>query len=79
MPEPEHYPQISDLGLTAKLVTFAPAFNDAGNRAALAFRAAVAAKKWEGVEETATSLVSAFIRFDPLVITHDELEMRLSE
>ncbi|MEL7100625.1 MAG: carboxyltransferase domain-containing protein [Pseudomonadota bacterium] len=53
------YPRIQTVGLSGLLVTFAPALDDAANRAALAFRAAFDAP-W--VEESATSLVSAFFR-----------------
>ncbi len=74
---PDTYPLIKDLGLTAKLITFGPEFSDTANRAALAFRQAVIEAKSEGVEETATSLVSTFVRFDPLALSHDDLETLL--
>ncbi|MEM1289309.1 MAG: allophanate hydrolase subunit 1 [Pseudomonadota bacterium] len=45
-------------------MTFSPALSEPANRAALAFRAAIDNACWEGVEETATSLVSTYIRFD---------------
>jgi allophanate hydrolase subunit 1 len=61
------------------LVTFAEHLSEPANRAALAFRAAVDAAAIPGVEETAISLASTFIRFDPLVIAHAALEARLTE
>ncbi|MEO0937597.1 MAG: carboxyltransferase domain-containing protein [Pseudomonadota bacterium] len=57
----DDYPRIQTVGLSGLLVTFAPALDDAANRAALAFRAAFHA---DWVEESATSLVSAFFRAD---------------
>ncbi|WP_172298896.1 allophanate hydrolase subunit 1 [Pseudoruegeria sp. HB172150] len=72
-------PLIRDVGLTGLLVTFGERMSEEANRAALAFRAAVEAQGWDGVEETATSLTSAFLRFDPLRLEHDDLSARLSE
>ena len=77
MTAPDPFPMIRDVGLTAKIVSFADTLSDPANRAALAFRAAVDAQAWPGVEETAISLASTFIRFDPLVLEHDALEARL--
>lgn len=77
-PDPETgYPAIRALGLTGMLVTFAGALNEPANRAALAFRAALDADLPEGVEETSTALVSAFVRFDPLRLSHADLRDRL--
>jgi allophanate hydrolase subunit 1 len=73
------YPMIRDVGLTGMLVTFADTLAEPANRAALAFRGAVEAARWEGVEETATSLTSAFVRFDPLRLPHGELSSRLGD
>ncbi len=70
---------IRDVGLTGMLVTFADTLTEAANRAALAFRGAVEAEGWEGVAETATSLTSTFVRFDPLRLPHDELAARLKD
>lgn len=79
MAETERYPLIRDIGLTGKLVTFAARLSEPANRAALAFRAAVEAAGWDGVEETATTLASVFLRFDPLRLDHDALQARLAE
>jgi KipI family sensor histidine kinase inhibitor len=76
--EPET-PVIRDVGLTGILVTFDQRMSEPANRAALAFRAAIAAEHWEGVEETTTSLTSVFLRFDPLALDHDDLTARLSD
>jgi KipI family sensor histidine kinase inhibitor len=65
------------VGLTAKIVTFAAKLDEAANRAALAFRAAIDAQGWPGVEETAISLASTFLRYDPLVLPPEVLEARL--
>lgn len=58
------YPTIHTVGLSGVLVTFAEALDDTANRAALAFRAAVDAQGWDWVQESATSLISAFFRTD---------------
>ncbi|MBV0912367.1 5-oxoprolinase subunit B family protein [Anianabacter salinae] len=65
------------LGPDGWLVSFATAFEDAANRAALAFRAAIDAEGWPEVSETSSSLVSAFVRFDPLARGAETLEDRL--
>ncbi|MEO0391330.1 MAG: carboxyltransferase domain-containing protein [Pseudomonadota bacterium] len=72
----ETYPRIETVGLSGVLVTFAPALDDAANRAALAFRAAFHA---DWVEESATSLVSAFFRADLAEINVDAAKDDLAE
>ncbi len=74
----ENPPRIRDIGLTGKLVSFADGLSDSANRAALAFRAAIEAERWEGIEETSTTLVSVFLRFDPLRLDHESLDARLA-
>lgn len=74
----DELPRIRNIGLTGKLVSFADSLSDSANRAALAFRAALEAERWEGVDETATTLVSVFLRFDPLRLGHDALDARLA-
>ena len=76
-PATDAFPLIREVGLTGKLVTFADTFSEPANRAALAFRAAVEAQGWPEVAETATSLTSVFLRFDPLALDHNVLEGRL--
>ena len=78
-PNPDRFPVIRDVGLTGKLVTFADTFSEPANRAALAFRAAVETQHWPGVAETATSLTSVFLRFDPLALDHNLLDEHLTE
>ncbi len=58
-------PRITPLGLDGLLVTFADEIGEEANRAAIAFRAAIDAEGWEGVTETASSLTSAYLTFDP--------------
>lgn len=65
MPEP--------LGLDAFLLRFAGEFDEAANRAALAFRAAVEAAGLPGVTETAPTLASVLVRFDPDVADPEAL------
>ena len=71
-------PVVRALGMSGFLVSFAPRYSDAANRAALALRARLEAEQWDGVEETANTLTSVFIRFDPLNISHDRMEKRLA-
>ncbi|MEZ5747875.1 MAG: carboxyltransferase domain-containing protein [Paracoccaceae bacterium] len=72
------FPRISTMGLSGVLVTFADELSETANRAALAFRDRVEADRWEGIEETAVSLSSAFLRFDPLCVAQKEITVRLS-
>ena len=60
------FPRIGRVGTGGLLVSFGDRLSEAGNRAALAFRAAVERATPEGVEETSTSLVSTFLRIDAL-------------
>ncbi|RUS59309.1 allophanate hydrolase subunit 1 [Pseudorhodobacter sp. E13] len=70
-------PQIHALGLTGLLVRFSDHLTDAANRAAIAFRAAVEAEAWPGVEETSSSLAATYLRFDPLRLSHQDLTAKL--
>ncbi len=74
---PDAFPVIRTIGTDAMLVTFADRLGEASNRAALTFRGALERAGWEGVEETSTSLASAFVRFDPRRLGHDALRNRL--
>lgn len=67
------------MGEAGILVEFGDSLTMEVNAAVLAFRAAVEDASWPGVEETATSLKSVFLRFDPLAITHDRLTGLLRE
>jgi KipI family sensor histidine kinase inhibitor len=71
------FPTIRTVGVDGFLVSFAGALDERANRAALAFRAALERESWPGVAECATSLVSAFLRFDLAACDHDALRARL--
>ncbi|MFW8634793.1 5-oxoprolinase subunit B family protein [Cribrihabitans pelagius] len=71
------WPAVRTAGADGFLVSFADTLSEPANRAALAFRAALEAAGWDGVEETSSSLVSAYLRFDPLHLAHAELRSRL--
>ena len=74
MTAPEQiWPRIRTVGIDGVLVSFADALSEPANRAALSFRAAVDGAAWDGVEETSMSLVSTFLRFDPLHLSHAQL------
>lgn len=70
-------PEVRTIGIAGMLVSFGDRLSEPANRAALAFRAAVEAEGWDGVEETSSSLVSAFVRFDPLHLSHARLRQQL--
>lgn len=70
-------PRIRTAGVDGMLVTFGDSLSEPANRAALAFRAEIERQAWEGVEESTTSLVSAYLRFDPLHLGHAELKRKL--
>ena len=78
----EPFPRIEPLGEAALLVRFAPALDDAANRACVAFRAALEEDAPEGVVETASSLGSVLVRHDTdageavEAVLHDRLGAR---
>ncbi|MDI3335695.1 carboxyltransferase domain-containing protein [Defluviimonas aestuarii] len=59
------WPRLSPLGSDGLLVSFGERLEEAANRAALAFRAAVDRAGMPGVAETATSLASTYLRLEP--------------
>lgn len=71
--------KIRHAGFDGFLVSFGSTLNDGANRAALAFRSALEAAALEGVEETSSSLVSTYLRFDPLQVDHQTMRTRLEE
>ncbi|MDJ0822418.1 MAG: carboxyltransferase domain-containing protein [Paracoccaceae bacterium] len=71
------FPALAAVGLSGLLVRFGDTLSEPANRAALALRAAVEAEGWDGVEECATSLVSTFLRFDPLRLPLETLEAQV--
>ena len=74
----EEFPRIETLGERAFLVRFAPALDDAANRACLAFRTGVDEARMPGVVETAPTLGSVLVRFDgPADPVRDAIEALL--
>lgn len=71
------WPQIRNVGIDGLLVSFGGELSEPANRAALAFREAVESADLAGVEETSTSLVSTYVRFDVLWQTHTEMRTAL--
>ncbi|TNJ40559.1 allophanate hydrolase subunit 1 [Phaeobacter sp. B1627] len=69
-PEGPEWPRVTTAGFDGFVVRFGDALSEAANRAALAFRAAVDLAGWPAVAETSTSLVSTYLRFDPLGTDH---------
>jgi len=70
---------IRTAGFDGFVVSFGDTLTEPGNRAALAFRAALEARGIDGVQETSTSLVSAYLRFDPLAVSHAQMEAVLED
>ena len=71
------FPMIRTGGVDGLLVTFGDKLSEPANRAALSFRVAVEEAGWDAVEETSSTLVSCFIRFDPLRLPHDVLKAKV--
>ena len=67
------FPELLPLGLDGILVRFSDRLDDAANRAALAFRAAIESDRPAGVVETASSLTSVLVRFRPDKVHRAEL------
>lgn len=67
------WPQVATAGFDGLVVRFADTLSEPANRAALAFRVAVERAGWSAVQETSTSLVSTYLRFDPLGTAHAEM------
>ncbi|WP_317055746.1 carboxyltransferase domain-containing protein [Roseovarius rhodophyticola] len=69
-------PEIRRIGVPGVVVTFGDALSKQANLAAIAFRAAVDAQAWGEVQETSSSLVSAFLSVDLTTIPYDEIHSR---
>lgn len=72
-------PVIAPLGVDGLLVSFGVELTEAANRAALAFRAAIARTDLRGVVEASTSLTSVHIRLDLAHADHAFLRVSLEE
>ncbi len=70
-------PEICTVGVDGMLIRFGSELSEAANRAALAFRSQLESAGWDGVEETSSTLVSTFVRFDPLHLSHGALLEKL--
>jgi KipI family sensor histidine kinase inhibitor len=70
-------PLIRSAGLDGVLVSFGDSLSEPANRAALAFTSAVSRAGIDGVEECAPSLVSVFLRFDPLHLSLESITTQL--
>ncbi|MEE2816875.1 MAG: carboxyltransferase domain-containing protein [Pseudomonadota bacterium] len=70
-------PLIRTVGIDGMLISFGERLNEPANRAALALRAELGRLTWVGIEEVSTSLVSTYIRFDPLHLEHRTLRTKL--
>ncbi|MVO18092.1 5-oxoprolinase subunit B family protein [Parasedimentitalea huanghaiensis] len=77
MPLSLEWPRLCTLGVDGFLVQFGDRLSEQANRAALTFRAALENQNWDGIEETSTSLVSTYLRFDPQWQTHADLRVML--
>ena len=79
MSEPKNstWPQIRTAGYDGFVVSFGDHLSGPANSAALAFRDCIERAAIEGVKECSTSLVSAFLRFDPLQVSHEYMRTAL--
>ncbi len=66
----DRFPLLRSLGVDGYLVTFDAELSEPANRAALALRSAIERAGWDGVEESTTSLISTYLRFDALSVDH---------
>ena len=62
------WPKVKTAGFDGFLISFGDQLNEPANRAALAFRDALERAGLAAVQETSTSLVSTYLRFDPLAL-----------
>ncbi len=72
------WPSLRTAGFNGFLVSFSDRLNEPANRAALAFRAAIDRQDWSGIEETTTTLVSTYVRFDPAWCDHQGMASKLT-
>ncbi|MCE0504042.1 allophanate hydrolase subunit 1 [Roseivivax sp. GX 12232] len=72
------WPRVRTVGVDGFLVSFADSLSEPANRAALAFLDALEREAPEGTEETSTSLVSTYLRFDPTAVAHDAVRAALA-
>ncbi|WP_299371835.1 carboxyltransferase domain-containing protein [uncultured Tateyamaria sp.] len=79
MTQTDFAPKIRSVGLNGVLVTFGDKATDTANRAAIAFRGAVDAAGWAEVQESSSTLVSAFFRIDLATHGFDTIRDRLAE
>lgn len=73
------FPRLVNIGVSGLLVSFGDTLTEPANRAALAFRAALEAETWDGIEETSTSLTSVYVGFDVKYVSHIVMAKRLSQ
>lgn len=71
------WPRIRTAGFDGFVVSFGDRLTEPANRAALAFRAAVKEAGLSGISESSTSLVSTYLRFDPLETGHAPMRAAL--
>jgi len=72
------YPKIARVGVAGIVVTFGETLSDTANMAAIAFRAAVDAKAWDEITETASTLVSTYLAVDLIEFDYDDMHTRLA-
>ncbi|WP_424832496.1 5-oxoprolinase subunit B family protein [Ruegeria sp.] len=77
MTQANTFPLVRTVGIDGLLITFADTMTEPSNRAALAFRNVIDSQGWTGVLETSASLASAYVRFDPLLLSHADIRSRI--
>lgn len=77
MTQANTFPLVRTVGFDGLLITFAETMTEPSNRAALAFRNVIDSQGWTGVLETSASLASAYVRFDPLLLSQADIRSRV--
>lgn len=75
----DRFPRIRTVGISGLIVSFADHLSEPHNRAALAFREAIASAALPGVLEVSTSLASVYLRLDPDETTHEAMTDQLNQ
>ncbi|TVP72714.1 MAG: carboxyltransferase domain-containing protein [Rhodobacteraceae bacterium] len=79
LPSSDISPWIENLGVDGMLIRFGTELTEAANRAALACHAAIEAAAIPGVEESAASLTSVYVRFALMRTDHSALRIVLEQ
>ncbi len=74
---PQTFPHIIDAGDSGVMVMFGDTISDSINNAAHAFDHALQQAGWAGVEELVPAIRGVLVKFDPLLLSRNQLRSRL--